>query len=363
MPATHLAIALVQLCLSSEGADTRDTPSSRFPLVIESGLSDCSEGCFAADPSGALICLEHREAINCGTCMAAWFGPGDPPDKAPEWTPLSTCTQNTVRVHKAAIAAVNHRARQTNPIARVFGHMPWESGKLNPGRGTAGDVTFELTADTLRVLRGETLIDSVSWLPATRKELAKDESVSVAIYRLGKGWLANISYLADPVGASSPSRWVRLGLGRDKALDPTPLAPDPSLESHCPEPPDNGEDENAKAACPPSYASLTPYLEHYCANTLTRGHLAALEQLASGVDLHAFFSADALVALFNMHGAMYGYTFKQEPQLNAFYYGPTPHLPEACRALVKRYPRAADVPASFTEGRDVARRLWQAKKR
>ncbi|HRE90234.1 MAG TPA: hypothetical protein PK095_13955, partial [Myxococcota bacterium] len=278
----------------------------------------------------------------------------DGPHREPTWAPLVTCANGAAKVHKAAAASVNGRAQKAAPVAPVFSHAPWIDGRFEAARSTTGEVTFEVTAEHLRVLRGDTVVDQVAWTPSTRPSLTPKESAHVEIYRLGKGWLAVIGYRASPLGTASPTRWVKLGLGRDSSLDPTPLATDKSLLAHCPVP----DDEDGLPACPATYETLTPYLAHYCAGTLTQGHLAAIAQLARGLDLEIALTADALVALFNMHGAMYGYAFKQK-NLGAFFYGPPQHLPEACRPLVKRYGRVSDVPATFDEGRDVARRLWK----
>lgn len=135
------------------------------------------------------------------------------------------------------------------------------------------------------------------------------------------------------------------------------LPADPGAQARC----------TAAAACPDTYAALYPYLARFCAGTLTGAELAGLQAdvASKAIDLRS------LTLLFNTHGALYGYAFKRETWLNAFFYGSAVQsaggappatgavwLPPECAPRIRSFAKVGDVPASLTTLRDRVKALW-----
>jgi hypothetical protein len=110
----------------------------------------------------------------------------------------------------------------------------------------------------------------------------------------------------------------------------------------------------AEAQCPSDYARLAPYLGAFCAGALGEASLATLqEDVAQGR-----ISKMSLSLLFNAHGALYGFQFKRERWLNAFFYGAGEWLPPACRAAFRTLRTAREVPLPITKLRDRVKKMW-----
>ena len=74
-------------------------------------------------------------------------------------------------------------------------------------------------------------------------------------------------------------------------------------------------------------------------------------------------SVRALIAVFDVYGAFYGYAFKSELWLNNLYYGEgATHLPASCRAMIRAYRSAGEVPGHLEAVRDRVKRIWRAVK-
>ena len=144
-------------------------------------------------------------------------------------------------------------------------------------------------------------------------------------------------FCADACGRAGAQPIVML-------LDNVALAADETLAEACTE----------AAQCPEDYATVAPYLARFCAGALTDPELAALGEEVRQERL----SERSLALVFNAHGAMYGYTFKKETWMNAFFYGQGEWLPPACKAKVKAFVNAAAVPSELTRLRDRVKAVW-----
>ncbi len=104
---------------------------------------------------------------------------------------------------------------------------------------------------------------------------------------------------------------------------------------------------------------LTGFVDRFCRGAVSESDLATLESLARDGAV----SVRALIALFNVYGAFYGYEFKSELWLNDLYYGAgATHLPASCRALVRTYRTEGEVPGHLESVRDRVKRIWRAVK-
>lgn len=104
---------------------------------------------------------------------------------------------------------------------------------------------------------------------------------------------------------------------------------------------------------------LAEFANNFCRGNTTESDLTALDKLAQRRTI----SARALVAVFNLYGAFYGYEFKSEQWLNDLYYGAGVNgLPASCRAKVRAYASASEIPMHFGKTRDRVQQIWKTIK-
>ena len=104
---------------------------------------------------------------------------------------------------------------------------------------------------------------------------------------------------------------------------------------------------------------LAEFANNFCRGNTTESDLTALDNLAQRRTI----SARALVAIFNLYGAFYGYEFKSELWLNDLYYGAGMNaLPASCRAKVRAYASAHEIPMHFGKTRDRVQQIWKTVK-
>ncbi|MFO0750419.1 MAG: hypothetical protein U1F43_32825 [Myxococcota bacterium] len=128
-----------------------------------------------------------------------------------------------------------------------------------------------------------------------------------------------------------------------------PLPANPEATRHCLD----------QSGCPETYAQLFPYLDRFCAGTLTDGDLDTVDALARDGALHK----TAIEALLNVYGAMYGYEFKMLRQLNTFFYDPDAPLwlPPSCVPTIRSKPSASKMPFALTKQRDRIRAIFDKR--
>lgn len=107
--------------------------------------------------------------------------------------------------------------------------------------------------------------------------------------------------------------------------------------------------------CPEDYISTLPYLEAFCARTLKHEDIELLRSDATKGRI----SPQSLLMLFNAYGAFYGFDFKRETWLNAFFYGSGEWLPAQCRMMIRSFGRPEDIPPQMAADRDALRTIWQ----
>lgn len=104
------------------------------------------------------------------------------------------------------------------------------------------------------------------------------------------------------------------------------------------------------------HAFLPEFVDRFCRGTVSESDLTTLDRLAH----ERAISVRALIAVFNIYGAFYGYTFKSEVWLNDLYYGAgATQLPGSCRARIRTYRSEGEVPGTLESVRDRVKRIWR----
>jgi hypothetical protein len=113
-----------------------------------------------------------------------------------------------------------------------------------------------------------------------------------------------------------------------------------------------------KAQCPEDYAAALPYLTSFCGGFFNDTSMEGLKNAVSNKRI----SKKTLGMIFNVYGAMYGYEFKKETWLNAFFYGSGEWLPPTCKTRIKSVKAAKSMPIRMTKLRDQVKKLWNETK-
>lgn len=115
----------------------------------------------------------------------------------------------------------------------------------------------------------------------------------------------------------------------------------------------------AQSQCPADYEHVLPYLTSFCTGVTSDESFAVLSrELGRGL-----ISKRTLSLVFNAYGAMHGYEFKKEKWMNAFFYGAGgAWLPDVCRARIRAYGSAKQMPLRYTKLRDRFKKVWNELK-
>ncbi|MCA9516179.1 MAG: hypothetical protein KC635_14650 [Myxococcales bacterium] len=323
-----------------------------FPLTAKALLWGCRTGCYAVSPkSGALLCLTGSEGLACADCQGAWVAPGTRRAEDIAWKRLQMCGQMSPWTDPKAVAALNAAGKGARPVDALVTLGTLTRADM-PAHAVHGPLALEIDRRELRVLEGGQVVGAAPW----DEGLEESAEVELALYALdgpAKGKKPGARSFLVALEAQVPgmvvseSRWFVFTAEAPPAAG-KPLPPDDALAARC----------TATAECPEDYAKVAPYLAGVCAGDLSDAALDALDADARAGRV----STRALIAVFNVHGAMTGYAFKSERWLNAFFYGAGAWLPEGCRAKIKAYAKPGDVPAAVTRLRDRVLAIWRRVK-
>lgn len=311
----------------------------KLPLTFDALDWDCSSRCVAADTKGALLCLDGTEALSSYNCSAAWVEPTLADPSKIGWKELLRGGEMQVKKLSANLAAINKRTKGAHNIDAIFETSEPFTATTPHGvvLSDNGSASMKVTPEALRIShRG--FVGHLDWQPVAALE--GGEEVRVFVYQLGTRYLATL-VIKDPGFVVQRTTWAFF-------TPDVATVPPTSKAAICPE----------LAHCPADYAATKPLFEGFCAGTLSDADFTRLAVEAGQKKV----TVETLVALFNLHGAFYGYTFKQELWLNAFYYGRGDWLPPACVPLMKRWTKAGEVPAAQTKARDRVKTIWQQVK-
>lgn len=314
-----IAIALTTIASGFSPAHAEDDRD--IPLTFDKLQWGCTSRCIAFEKkSGALLCLSGGESLACDTCSGAWVEPNTTDAKKIAWKPLAECGQMKPQRFPANLNALNTR------VAGAVEHFPLMALEpfVPPTTGVhqaVDNLELAVVGDRLTLSRDHQVIAAADWRAATQPE--PGEEVRVQAYRIGERYLVAL-VLKVPAFVVQRTVWL--------VLQPEVAASD--------------------------LAVIKPYLERFCAGALSD---ADLETLTTGARSGAI-TQRALIALFNAHGAFYGYVFKSEKWLNDFYYVERDQLPTSCRDRIGKYPNSDAVPAALTALRDRVKAIWSATK-
>ena len=311
----------------AEGEDEDADETTALPLAFKTLEWGCSSRCVAVAKDGALLCLEGSEGLSCDNCWAGWVAPGAVAAKKAGWKPLLSCGQMAPSYFKANLRAINLRTRGATPVTALF-YLPLSAPPTAPQRHVRGDLALVVGPDAVTVTAGDRPPLTAAW--RAEADPQPGEEIAIMLYPLKDGYVG-VVVIKHPDMVMQRTAWLSFAPGAAAAKD-------------------------AGASSPGGVAAaIAPWLAGFCAGTLTA---ADFDALAAAGKTGAV-TVPGLVALFNAHGALYGYEFKQEVWLNALF-AAKDALPEPCRPLVGSFSKAADVPARFGRDRDRFKAIWKA---